>query len=100
MSEQEQVQSEVVEQAQPEVKQKQTAHSGKLHVSSGVARINYDVVFDKDADGRASAGGGGYAFVDIPELLDESLKDNATAQILVKWFDANKNLLPEIAKEI
>lgn len=96
----EQGQTEVVEQTQPEVKEKQSAHSGKLHVSSGIARINYDVVFDRDADGRPSAGGGGYAFVDIPELLDESLKDHATAQILAKWLDANKNLLPEISKEI
>lgn len=73
---------------------------GKLEVKDAVVKIGYEVSYDKDQDGRASAGIKAEAFADLPEILDESLKDNATAQLLAKWFDANKSLLPAVEKEI
>lgn len=73
---------------------------GNFSVVDGKVSIEYGIEFDKDQDGRASAGISAKAFVDLPEVLDESLKDNATAQILAKWIDANKSLLPEVKKDI
>lgn len=73
---------------------------GTVLVKDGVVSIEYAAKYDKDADGRASAGITAKAFVDLPEIMDESLKDNATAQILAKWVDANKALLPSVEKAI
>lgn len=73
---------------------------GALVVKDGVAKISYGLEQDGDQDGRPAAGIKAEAFVDIPEILDESLKDSATAQLLAKWLDANKALLPPVDKEI
>lgn len=73
---------------------------GKVEVKDAVVSIEYSMEYDKDNDGRPSAGISAKAFVDLPEILDESLKDNATAQLLAKWFDANKTLLPAVEKPI
>ena len=70
-----------------------------IKVEAGVVTLNAEVKYDKDQDGRAAAGIKVEAFADLPEVLDESLKDNATAQMLAKWFDANKLLLPVVDKE-
>ena len=73
---------------------------GKVEVKNAVVSIEYSMEYDKDNDGRPSAGIAAKAFVDLPEILDESLKDNATAQLLAKWFDSNKTLLPPVEKEL
>lgn len=73
---------------------------GKVEVKDGVAKITYAAKSDADGDGRAAAGVSVEAFIDIPELLQESMKDNATAQTIAKWLDANKMLLPPVDKEI
>ena len=74
--------------------------SGKLKVADGVATISYAAKMDGDQDGRAAGSVEVTASVDIPELLDESMKDNKTAQVISKWLDANKSLLPPVDKEI
>lgn len=73
---------------------------GTLSVKDGVAKISYGAEQDGDQDGRPAAGLKAEAFIDIPEVLDESLKDSATAQLIAKWLDANKSLLPPVDKEI
>lgn len=73
---------------------------GIVAVKEGVVTIEYAAKFDADGDGRAAAGISAKAFADLPEIMDESLKDNATAQLLAKWFDANKMLLPAIEKAL
>jgi hypothetical protein len=77
-----------------------TSKGGKLSAKDGVLKVGYSLKVDGDKDERAAAGISGEFFVDIPEALDEALKDNATAQILVKWIDMNKSLLPAVEKEI
>lgn len=74
--------------------------NGKLTVKDGVAKIEYSAQMDGDQDGRSAGGVKVEAFVDIPELLDESMKDSSTAQLIAKWLDANKVLLPAVEKEI
>ena len=74
--------------------------NGKLTVKDGVAKIEYSAQMDGDQDSRAAGGVKVEAFVDIPELLDESMKDSSTAQLIAKWLDANKVLLPAVEKEI
>lgn len=73
---------------------------GKLKVEAGVVKIDYGVTFDGDQDGRSAGGMKAEAFLDLPELLDEAMKDNATAQMLAKWIDLNKGLLPAVEKAI
>lgn len=73
---------------------------GKLEVKDGVAKISYGAEADSDADGRPAAGLKAEAFVDIPEVLDEAMKDSASAQLISKWLDANKGLLPVVQKDI
>lgn len=73
---------------------------GKLEVKDGVAKISYGAEADGDQDGRPAGGLKAEAFIDIPEVLDESLKDSATAQLIAKWLDANKSLLPPVEKDI
>ena len=70
-----------------------------IKVESGVVTIDAEITYDKDQDGRAAAGAKLVVFADLPEVLDESMKDNATAQLLAQWFDANKMLLPKVEKE-
>lgn len=78
----------------------EVSKGGKLSVKDGVAKISYAASMDGDQDGRAAGSVAVEASVDIPELLDESMKDSATAQTIAKWLDANKSLLPPVDKEI
>lgn len=71
-----------------------------IKVEAGVVTIDAEITYDKDQDGRAAAGAKLVVFADLPEVLDESMKDNATAQLLAQWFDANKMLLPKVEKEL
>lgn len=73
---------------------------GKLEVKDGIVTIAYGIQYDGDKDGRPAAGISAKAFADLPEILDESMKDSATAQLLAKWLDANKTLLPAVEKAI
>lgn len=73
---------------------------GNLKVQDGVATISYAAQMDGDQDGRAAGTVEVKASIDIPELLDESMKDSKTAQTIAKWLDANKSLLPPVDKEI
>lgn len=73
---------------------------GKLTVKDGIVKISYGAEADGDQDGRPAGGLKAEAFVDLPEVLDESLKDNATAKLIAAWLDANKSLLPPVEKDI
>ena len=73
---------------------------GKLTVVDGVAKVQFGASSDSDGDGRAAASANVEVSIDIPELLQESMKDSATAQTIAKWLDANKSLLPPVDKEI
>lgn len=73
---------------------------GKISVQDGVAKLAYAAQIDGDTDGRAMGGVSVEAFIDLPELLQEMMKDSKAAQVLAQWLDANKSLLPAVEKEI
>lgn len=82
------------------VEVKELATEGKIEVAEGVVKFNYGATYDKNKDGQASAGAGGYIFIAIPELMEEIAKDNKTLQLVAIWIEANKHLLPKMEKEI
>lgn len=77
----------------------ETEKKATIGFAEGKATVHATLVVDTDKDARPAAGAELKIFIDVPEFMDEAKKDSATMQMLSKWFDTNKHLLPPVEKE-